>query len=430
MKNQPMGGWFHLLPPEYQAQTSFWSQQILCAISNETTIKESAELEDIQRAQCGYQALYSIMRSIHPRLMITQPLIRPPIYDNSASLSDYLNHWFTFLILEQEQGNPWNPIRAVRNIIGYLPIPHNCWILTNFELQCARYSHDESFLPPEYNMATIAGTIKDLMKTNPHRNFQRRYNSPPRHATKSTIHSVRFTDAPDDFFDDEIPDTENGEIHSLHNTNSISTTGCKFCKDSHHKTTDCYKAIAAAQVFAKKPGLAQQLLQKQSTPQQPSRTNRNHSIRHLNSNDDTSDPDLSDIDPLANTDISSINCLRCNNDTNDDMTAGSPISKFSDITDGIQSIVLNVVSDVFTDGDNIHSCGEQIITPIVESNDAPKILAQFDGGANICATNKVSALWNLHKLDTPKVLSAYNKGQLVANYRGYLVFRTNSDKEG
>jgi hypothetical protein len=62
-------------------------------------------------------------------------------------------------------------------------------------------------------------------------------------------------------------------------------------------------------------------------------------------------------------------------------------------------VIINIGSDVFLDEDNIHSSGENIITPIIESDNAPKVIAQYNGGANICMTNKVSALWNLHKLD-------------------------------
>jgi hypothetical protein len=60
-KTERMGGWFHLIPQEYQQRTIFWSQQILCALTNGTTIPECPELHIIRRSQCGYRALYAIM---------------------------------------------------------------------------------------------------------------------------------------------------------------------------------------------------------------------------------------------------------------------------------------------------------------------------------------------------------------------------------
>jgi hypothetical protein len=357
-KNERMGGWFHLIPLEYQQRTIFWSQQILCALTNGRTIPECPELHIIRRSQCGYRALYAIMRSTHPRLMSNQPLIRPPLYDNNAPLGDFLDRWITFLILENEQGNPWTPIRAVRYIIGYLPSPHNTWIRTHFDLECAQYSSDKSVLPPEYDM-------------------------------KHNIHAVR------------------------HET-SNDITGCQVCKDTRHNSEDCYKAIAAAHAFAKTPELAQRILKKYSKPPTPPRKSNRKSIhRVVFDDDDPEDQAVFDEFP-ASEELNEHHAA----DNDDNIVA------YTDIDNGIQSIVLNTASNVFMDTANIHSCGEDIITPISASTDPKIIVSQYDGGANVNTTNEISALWNLHKIDQPREMSDIGKNRYFARYRGYLVFRT------
>jgi hypothetical protein len=374
------------------------------------------------------------MRSVHPRLMSNQPLIRPPLYDNNAPLGDFLDRWITFLILENEQGNPWTPIRAVRYIIGYLPSPHNTWIRTHFDLECAQYSSDKSVLPPEYDMSTIETTIKEHMKTNSNRTFQRRHGSPTRTTPKHNIHAVRFTEAPTDFFDDELPDDDPDTIHAVRHEPSNAITGCQVCKDTRHNSEDCYKAIAAAHAFAKTPELSQRILKKHSKPPTPPRKSNRKSIhRVVFDDDDPEDQAVFDEFPASEA-PASIHCL-CSDpivlhSTDDPINAhhaddnDDDIVAYTDIDNGIQSIVLNTASNVFMDTANIHSCGEDIITPISASSDPKIIVSQYDGGANVNTTNEISALWNLHKIDQPREMSDIGKNRYFARYRGYLVFRT------
>jgi hypothetical protein len=422
-KESVMGNWYFDLPEHVQDATKEWSDHIIQVLTNQTTIAPGPELTALQLLESGYNALYHLMRPHHPRLIDGYSTEKIPFQLRNESIPEYIARWTEFLIFQHEKSTPWTPMRAVNCIINSLQSPHNTWVDGQFQMECFSCSHDKSILPTRYNMGQITQTIETLITTNPHKqpfyNPSFRNNSP-----RNTIHAVRFTDAPTEFFDDELPDPEPATIHALQQGQSKEITGCELCKDTRHNTIDCYKAIAAAHAFAKKPELAQRILKKHAKPPVHPPTSRRNTVHCLVHDDDNPDND-EDTDKYTPAENGTINCLQCDRRS---FPANIPsdantLIQHTVIDNGIQSVTLNTAPDVFMDTGNIHSCQENIITPVCETQGIP-IFAQFDGGADVNTTNQLSALWNLHKIDQPRGMSDVGDNRYVSHYRGYLVFRT------
>jgi hypothetical protein len=240
----------------------------------------------LQLFESGYNALHHIMRSHHPRLMDGYSSEEIPVQMHKETVAEYIARWAEFLIFQHEKGTAWAPLRAVECIINNLPPPSNSWVYSQFQMECFGFSNDKSILPPRFTMGQITKTVEHLLQTNPHQQFA---DHNPNHTSNNSDNTVRFSGAPKNFFNSSIP-------HSDPNA-PTDVTWCEFCKDTRHKTVDCFKAIAAAHMFAKKPDLAQSILKKHAKPQTPPQQSRRNTIHRLVFDDDS--PDFDEDEDIA-----------------------------------------------------------------------------------------------------------------------------------
>jgi hypothetical protein len=196
-KHNTLGGWWSHLPREIQAKKKNMSGHILSALLNGTTITPSPELTKIQGFSCGYSALFSIMRNIHPRLMTKVPNSSPPKYKPPEFYQEYILRWHNFVCIELECNRTWWPVDICKRLIGNLPHRHSLWVMQHFNnaLYVINPHEDQTIIPPQYTMDLMADTNSEIVDSIPS-NGNYNNNSTNNHY-RSTVRNIN-----DDITDD------------------------------------------------------------------------------------------------------------------------------------------------------------------------------------------------------------------------------------
>jgi hypothetical protein len=432
-KHNTLGGWWTHLPRDIQAKKKNMSGHILSALLNGTTITPSPELTKIQGFSCGYSALFSIMRNIHPRLMTKVPTASPPIYKSPESYQDYILRWHNFVCIELVCNRTWWPVDICKRLISNLPHNHSLWVMQHFNnaLYVINPHEDQTIIPPQYTMDLMADTISEIIDSIPSNS---NYNSNSNHNHyRSTVRNIN-TDEPDDgellrHYTD-IQDTDISNIvHSLHAKELINPSKCAICNHDGHPTIDCHKFISfslCALQAKSHPELVTKIVQKyKHFP--PSNNRGTPTVRQV------IDTDIGDLDKTIddNEENTTVRCIFASSKCNTDVNNASSDEDFNlDIINQSNNMINSIDIDFSawcSDDTNVHCCGEDIIDTISPNSGVTEIVAQFDSGANTNITNQKNLLWNLQKLKTPKTISDAGQTKHIANHRGYLVVPRASD---
>jgi hypothetical protein len=430
-KHNTLGGWWIHLPRDIQAKKKNMSGHILSALLNGTTITSSPELTKIQGFSCGYSALFSIMRNIHPRLMTKVLTSSPPIYKSPESYQDYILRWHNFVCIELVCNRTWWPVDICKRLISNLPHHHSLWVMQHFNnaLYVINPHEDQTIIPPQYTMDLMADTISEIIDSIPSNS---NYNSNSNHNHyRSTVRNIEADNSDNgellrnhtDIHDSDISEV----VHSIHAKELQNPTNCAICNHTGHSTIDCHKFISFSlcNLQAKShPELVAKIVQKYK--HFPSNNNhRTSTVRHTTESDPII-PEYTDDDSQHDTTVRCIYASsKCDHDTNnassdEDFNIDIEDHYLNDFNNEIQSIDYES-PNWCNDGNNIHCCGEDLIDTIAPKCNVTEIVAQFDSGANTNITNQKSVLWNLQKLKTPKMISDAGQTKHIANHRGYLV---------
>ena len=157
-RSNVMGSYFVHIPDTIKENINLMSGNILTSLMCYDIFTNPITLADIQSSDCGYLALYNIMRQVHPMLMDRPPLYIKPKCKNIDHLGDYINKWKHFLIQEQVCQRQWTPHDYTHQLIHGLPDQFIFWVNNEFRYSQQRENH--TGIPTNFYLGTIAQTIK------------------------------------------------------------------------------------------------------------------------------------------------------------------------------------------------------------------------------------------------------------------------------
>ena len=463
-----MGTYYINAPDSVKELKDTMSGDILTAIYRYDVFTDPVILDDIGSGDCGYYALFNILRHVHPNLMDRPSRHRVPECRNTDKINDYINAWKHFLLQEQVSNRVWKSLEYTYQIIEGLPQPTVFWVMNEFRYSQQRENINE--VPTNFYMGTLAQTLTLIISRIPTTMYNRTHTV--RHLTNDSNYSTAAdVSSTNDLETDEVLTL----IRAVHGQSPTSNK-CALCHSEGHELIDCFKYIdynLCVQLQKTHPSLAAKILAKHShspgfrrsripttKPHKTSSSNVRLLTDTINSEIDSSESDSDEHDTTGK-----INCITANvNDyasyIDSDTILYSPEDD-DDIDNTIQSINMdlpltssdNAMDDVrtqneygitdfsfpedpiralFDDTDtNCISCHDNTTDTLIDGkldSVAPiqsslKVSAQIDSGANTNTTNQASILWNIHRINNPKRMTDAGQTEHVAKYRGFIVLQ-------
>ena len=438
-----MGSWYCRLDHRIQPRVRTMSQTIHLAIVNSNALPPGPDLNRVLSTNCGYTALNSLMRTIHPRLSTVPFCKDPPRCRLNEDMTDYINRWTEYLPIEYENGQIWRRFELVRQIINHLPKVHVLWVKHHFESLMMAQGH-RNCIPDAFTMDNIAYTIEKIIPENPsyqaprpatfhphhHQSDHRSHDRQPR--DQRTSHAITTC------VDDPPSDNESEpEYFIAHSSRHAEAMQCPICVSTTHNLVDCHKYIIyclCSQYAQKHPSSIHDITRVHKQPPKLYRLPRSSNALALTAaaTPDHDDPTSS---PAPDAIVNSIMLHQLDDyheDCSDDLDASDDAS---DNTNPIVSIGFDF--DVYphfrplstSPNTRLPDTVAVVHTAATSTTDHPTIGGQFDSGANMTTTNHLHLIWNLQPFKQAKYTVDAGQTRHIARYFGYLVLPCTRDQQ-
>ena len=384
-----MGLYYQYAPDSVKELKDTMTGDILTALYHYDIFTDPAILNDIGSGDCGYYALFNLLRHVHPHLMENPTRHRAPECTNTNKINEYIIAWKHFLIQEQVNNRAWSAMEYTHQIIIGLPEATVFWVMNEFRYSQQRESVSE--VPSNFYMGTLAQTLTLIIARIPNSVYNRNQGHQGHHAVRLLTDGSTHTDTSDespDFNADDVIDI----IRAVQGHSSTSKK-CALCNSESHELLDCFKYIdynLCVQLQKSHPTLAAKILAKHShSPRfQRSRTSaltstsqtksHNKSNVRLLQQRDSSDSDDSDSEPDNSTDETGV--IHCIQAPTTDLSNMEPPNTDTSPLD-LSEHMLKIPDDLDDINDTIRSINFDL--PLVSSDNAlDDIRSQNEYGIN------------------------------------------------
>ena len=127
-----MGLYYQYAPDSVKELKDTMTGDILTALYHYDIFTDPAILNDIGSGDCGYYALFNLLRHVHPHLMENPTRHRAPECTNTNKINEYIIAWKHFLIQEQVNNRAWSAMEYTHQIIIGLPEATVFWVMNEF----------------------------------------------------------------------------------------------------------------------------------------------------------------------------------------------------------------------------------------------------------------------------------------------------------